>query len=82
MRCAFDSRWTKGEKAKGRKADAFLPQAFLLAFLNLDDCTALVLTASLAGAMRHAEGSAVGALDDAGGLELPSGRTSLVTSLS
>ena len=54
----------------------------LLAFLNIDDRTALVLAASLARTMRHAESAAVGALNDAGGRELPGGRTSLITSLT
>ena len=52
------------------------------ALLNLDDRTALVLTAGLADAMGHAEFAAVGALDEIGSGELPDGRTSLVTSLT
>ena len=60
----------------------FPPQAALLALFNSDDCPALVLTASLAGTMGHAESTAVGALDDIGSGELPNGRTPLVTSLS
>ena len=56
--------------------------SFLLAFFNSDDATTLVLTAGLAGAVRHAECTAVGALDYAGSGELPVGRTSLVTSLT
>ena len=54
----------------------------LLAFLNIDDRTALVLSAGLARMMGHAERAAVGALYDAGGRELPGGRTSHVTSLT
>ena len=57
------------------------PQAVLL-LCDIDDLTALVLTASLASAVGHAECAAVGALYDAGSFKLPSGRTSLVTSLS
>ena len=68
--------------AKGGKVLPFPPQAFLLALLNIDDRTALVLTAVLASTVRHAELAAVGALDDSGSGELPGRRTSLVTSLS
>ena len=68
--------------AKGGEANAFPPQAFLLAFLNSDDRTTLVLAAGLASTVRHAEGSAVGARYDAGSGELPHGRASLITSLS
>ena len=56
--------------------------SFLLGLLNGDDRAALVLSASLASAVGHAECAAVGTLDDAGSFELPSGRTSLVTSLA
>jgi len=59
-----------------------LLKLFLLALLNIDDLTALVLTASLASTMGHAECAAIGALDYAGSFQLPSRRTSLVTSLS
>ena len=68
--------------AKGGTADAVPPHAVLLALLDGDDLTALVLTAGLAHAMGHAELTAVGALHDIGSGELPHGRTSLVTSLS
>jgi hypothetical protein len=69
--------------AKGGQAvTASPPQAVLLALINIDDYAALVLSASLANAVGHAECAAVGALDDAGSFELPSGRTSLVTSLA
>ncbi len=37
------------------------PKAFLLALLNIDNLTAMVLSAGLAYAMRHAECTAVGA---------------------
>ena len=68
-------------KQKEEGPNTFPPQASLV-LLNIDDCTALVLTASLAGAVRHAESAAVGALYYAGSGELPHGRPSLVTSLS
>ena len=70
------------KKAKGGKVYSSPPQAFLLAFLNIDDHATLVLTAGLAGAVRHAECAAVGALDYAGSGELPVGRTSLIASCS
>jgi hypothetical protein len=54
----------------------------LLALLNSDDGTAIILTAGLASTMRHAESAAVGALYHIGSGELPNGRTSLITSLS
>ena len=57
------------------------PQAVLL-LCDIDDLTALVLTASLASAVRHAECAAVGALYDAGCFELPGRRTSLIASLT
>ena len=57
-------------------------QSFLLAFFNVYDLAAIVLTAGLASTMGHAECAAVGALYDAGDSELPCGRTSLITSLS
>ena len=68
-------------KQKEEGPNTFPPQASLV-LLNIDDCTALVLTANLAGAVRHAESAAVGALYYAGSGELPHGRPSLVTSLS
>jgi hypothetical protein len=68
--------------AKGGKVLSSPPKAFLLALLNADDLTAVVLTASLADTVRHAERATVGALHDAGSTELPGRRTSLVTSLS
>jgi len=70
------------KKQKEERLHTFPPLAALLALFNSDDCPALVLTASLAGAMGHAESTAVGALDDIGSGELPNGRTPLVTSLS
>ena len=69
-------------KFEEEQADASPPQASLLALLNSDDCTAIVLTAGLASTMRHAESAAVGALYHIGSGELPNGRTSLITSLS
>jgi hypothetical protein len=79
---AFDSVFHIGhEKQKEVRPLAFPPLSSLLALLDIDDSAAFVLTACLAGAMRHAECSAVGALDDAGCCELPSGRTPFVTSL-
>ena len=58
------------------------PKAFLLALLDADDLTAIVLSTSLASTMGHTECAAVGALDDCGSIQLPDGRTSLVTSLT
>lgn len=70
------------KKQKEEGLHTFPPLAALLALFNSDDCPALVLTASLADTMGHAESTAVGALDDIGSGELPNGRTPLVTSLS
>jgi hypothetical protein len=67
---------------KEERRPPFLLKLQLLAFLDLDDFTAIVLSAFRAGAVRHTECSAVGALYKRGGSELPGGRPSLVTSLS
>ena len=69
-------------KAKGGKDVSSPPKAFLLAFFNVYDLAAIVLTAGLASTMGHTECAAAGALYDAGDSELPCGRTSLITSLS
>ena len=73
---------TSSDQSKRRKGQTPFLLKLLLVLLNIDDYTALVLTASLAGAVRHAESAAVGALYYAGSGELPHGRPSLVTSLS
>ena len=70
------------DQSKRRKGQTPFLLKLLLVLLNIDDDTALVLTASLASTMGHAESTAVGALYDAGSGELPHGRTSLITSLS
>ena len=70
------------DQSKRRKGQTPFLLKLLLVLLNIDDYTALVLTASLASTMGHAESTAVGALYDAGSGELPHGRTSLITSLS
>jgi len=69
-------------QSKRRKGQTPFLLKLLLVLLNIDDDTALILTASLASTMGHAESTAVGALYDAGSGELPHGRPSLITSLS
>lgn len=70
------------DQSKRRKGQTPFLLKLLLVLLNIDDDTALILTASLASTMGHAESTAVGALYDAGSGELPHGRPSLITSLS
>ena len=70
------------DQSKRRKGQTPFLLKLLLVLLNIDDDTALVLTAGLACTVGHAESTAVGALYNAGSGELPHGRTSLITSLS
>jgi hypothetical protein len=68
--------------AKGGADYPSPPQAFSLILFNVQDHAALVLSAVAASMMGQAELAAVGALDDAGGGELPVGRAPLITPLS
>jgi len=68
--------------AKEGKGLPFLLKLQLLALLHAEHHTAVILAAGLAGAMRQVVSAAVGALDNAGRLQLPDRRASLIPALS